>query len=398
MGERCRRDMAAPIENPFNIPEKVDGYGPEIATIEVSGKIFQDWETVWVQHRYGESESRFRFTTAERTPVPRIMELIQLMPGEIVVIRLGGVLAMIGMITVRQVGYDATNHSVMLMGKSVTWWAARSSVDTKTGSFDNKNIVQVAKEVLSKYTVGLKVIGKPDMRPFVELQNQPGETVWDFLERIARPKGVVLGSDHLGNFLLIGVHSGLVAAELIEGYNILSCNMTITNESKFQDYMLFAQKPGHDPSHGQEASEIKGQAKGTAPIYSNLITVAEQPVKDKDEADARAKNEADWHEYADIQGQITVYGWLRADGDLWRTGSDVSVFSPMIVFHGEALGIMTATFTQDSKSGTTTQLDLVRPGLLKDTISGSYADKKPANPAAVVDPAKLLTNPPPDEE
>ena len=95
----------------------------------------------------------------------------------------------------RQVAYNATSHGVMLIGKSVTAWAARSSVDTKTGSFDGKNILQVAQEVLAPYPVGIKTVGQIDLTPFVHLQNEKGELIWDFLERLARPRGIVMGSD-----------------------------------------------------------------------------------------------------------------------------------------------------------------------------------------------------------
>jgi hypothetical protein len=42
----------------------------EVATIIVNGRRFEDWESVWVQHRWTETYPLFRFTCAEREPVP----------------------------------------------------------------------------------------------------------------------------------------------------------------------------------------------------------------------------------------------------------------------------------------------------------------------------------------
>jgi prophage tail gpP-like protein len=58
--------------------------------------------------------------------------------------------------------------------------------------------------VIAPFGVGVKTIGTLNPTPFARLQVEPGEKLWDFLERIARPRGIVMGSDHLGNFLLIG--------------------------------------------------------------------------------------------------------------------------------------------------------------------------------------------------
>jgi hypothetical protein len=50
----------------------------------------------------------------------------------------------------------------------------------------------------------------------LKLQNEKGELIWDFLERIARPRGVVMGSDELGNILLIGNHTGDIVGQLAD--------------------------------------------------------------------------------------------------------------------------------------------------------------------------------------
>ena len=54
--------------------------------------------------------------------------------------------------------------------------------------------------------------------------------MFDFLDRIARMRGATLGSDHLGNLLLIGEHSNPIVQQLIEGQNILKMQCVISNE------------------------------------------------------------------------------------------------------------------------------------------------------------------------
>jgi prophage tail gpP-like protein len=337
----------------------------ETATLIVRGQKFEDWKSVWVQSRYAEAYPQFRFTAAERDPVPELWTKLQIKPGDECTILLGGQLAVTGVVITRQVAYDANNHAIQLSGKGLTWYATKSSVKHKTGNFDGKTFEQVGREVLATYGIQAKVIGKLNAIPFKRLQVEPGELVWDFLERIARPRGIILGSDIEGNTLFIDHHTNQTVEQLVESKNILRCQCVITQEHKFIDYIVRGQTGASDEQHGADASEQECTAKGTDDRYSALITPAEQPVWNKGEICDRAKNEAIWHEGTEIEATITVQGWLRAGTTLWHAGDDVYVQSPMAILN-QVLKIQTATFTQDRESGTLTTLQLVPPWLLKD--------------------------------
>jgi prophage tail gpP-like protein len=346
----------------------------ETAILIVNGQEFGDWESVWVQQRWADSFTYFRFTAAERDPIFTkqgsfpLWTKLQFKPGDTCTVVLAGQVAVTGFIETRQVAYDANQHGVMLIGKSWTAPAARSSVNTKTGNFDKKNILQVAQEVLAPYPVGIKVVGSLDLTPFDKLQNEKGELIWDFLERIARPRGVVMGSDELGNILLIGDHAGDIVGQLIEGVNIKSCQATVTIEHTYEEYRVDAQTAASDDNSGTAASELTatvGTAIGT-PLASLLLTAAEQPVKTQPEVAARARNESIWHDYTQMQATIVTQGWLKDGVQLWHAGDDVFVRSPMALLNN-TMKIQNCTFTQDNQNGTQTTLDVVMPGLLRDS-------------------------------
>jgi prophage tail gpP-like protein len=343
--------------------------GPrEEATLIVGGINFKDWETVWVQLRWTEAYPLFRFSSVERDTPPGMFQKIQFLPGARCKINLGGVDVVDGLIETRQVAYDANRHGVELVGTGYNAAYSRSSVHTKTGSFDGMSFQQVAEKVLSAFPVGIKIIGTLNPTPFDALQNQPGEKVWDFLERIARPRGILLGSDSFGNFLLIGNHQmPVVNSELIEGQNIKTMQCMMQNPFIYAEYDVTAQTRGTDQSFGSQANELEGSWGGTGLPGSILITPAEQPVKSIGEVVDRAKNEALWHEGTKIEATVTVQGWYRDDVNLWWPGSNVYVNSPMCPLQ-MVMKIATVTFTQDSNSGTQTQLDLKAPwALLDDT-------------------------------
>jgi prophage tail gpP-like protein len=341
----------------------------EIAVLEVNGRKFDDWESVYVQMRANDSITYFRFTAAERDPIFGVANVfpswrkLQFKPGDRCTITLGGQLACTGVIEARQVAYDAHQHGVMLIGKTDTNAPAKSSVNTQTGNFDGKHLQQIAQEVIAPHGVGLKVIGQLDLTPFKQMQNEKGELIWDFLERIARFRGAIMGSDELGNFLLIGDHSYQKVADLIEGVNIKSCQCTISHEQTYSQLDAHGQQAASDETSGPAASELKATAMGAVPYpYSLLITPSEQPVSQA-ELQKRADTEKKWADGTEIQANIIVMGWLRGGTALWKPLDEVFVKSPMAMLQ-QQLKIRTATFTQDDQNGTQTLLDLVVPGLL----------------------------------
>ena len=344
-------------------------YAEETATIVVNGRRFSDWETVMVQHRWNEAYPVFKFTTADQIEVPMDWRLLQFKPGDDCAIYLGGQLAITGVIITRQVAYDASNHGVMLDGVGITWWAHRASIvpqgNEPVGNFDNMSFQQAAQQVLAPTGIQLVTVGTLDATPFVRLQSEPGETIWAFLERIARPRGIVMGSDHLGNFLAIGQHTFSPTADLIEGVNIKKAQVTITSQDLYSKYIVYGQTAASDDQNGTDASEQKGEVGGSSRRYSPRLTTAEQPVWSQAEVQARAAAEAIWSEGTIIQATITVQGWMRPSGGLWKAGSDIRVWSPMAMLD-MVMKVQSVTFMQSRQEGTESVLDLVVPELLRD--------------------------------
>ena len=77
----------------------------EVAQLIVGGMVFEDWESVYVQHRWQEGWPTFRFTAAEGAKLPFDWAKLQFKPGDPCPIILGGELAVTGIITQRQVAY-----------------------------------------------------------------------------------------------------------------------------------------------------------------------------------------------------------------------------------------------------------------------------------------------------
>ena len=398
----------------------------EICTMIVNGRLFEDWETVWIQWNWNDWFSRFRFTCAEPDdyPLTQTSRVMRLAPQDEVKIYLGGILVITGIIVARQVVYDKDMHGVQLEGYSASWFAQRSSIEHKTHDFDGKSFLEIAGEVLRPTGVGYETVGNITSEKYKSGATPgTGETIGQFLERLARDKKIIVSNTPHGDFLFIGEHAWPAIGELVEGINIKKMQCTITDEYARSMFNTLGQKQGTDESHGKDASEQEAKVKGILRRYSIITTAMEQPVASIAEVMRRNDTEKMWNEdLTKIEANVTVYGWFRPrpttlareNGDpasfmmgyapspvlqneasfghiLWQAGDEVVVKSPMALLNNEQLKIRTVTWTQDRQSGTQTLLQLVNPlglnGAAPIKTPRSVADSDPAEtPASQYDP------------
>src|SRR5882672_10164857 len=131
----------------------------EVAQLIVEGTVFEDWESVWVQHRWSDGWPLFRFTASERADMPTLWTALQFKPGDACTITLGGQLAITGIILTRQTAYDATNHQVELSGAGRTWAAGTSSIPPEKANFDGMTLKQLADKAYGDRGVTVRQVG-----------------------------------------------------------------------------------------------------------------------------------------------------------------------------------------------------------------------------------------------
>jgi len=370
----------------------VPSFNPrEIATLIVNGQRYESWETVWAQERWTEAFTYFRFTAAEVTNPPSNYHDAQVIPCDDVTLMLGGEQVVRGSVITRQTSYNATQHMVQITGKGLSYWTFKSSVDTEDGNFDGMNIVQIAEKVLKPYQPPL-IFGEPDMTPFDQVQVNPGETIWDFLDDLCRKRKCILGSDRKGNAQIIGEHAGELCGSVIEGQNIKAMQCTISVEDTYQRIRVVSTNKGDDEENGQKTNQPKGGVESIGCKGSVLIIEGEDPSKGVN-PQLRAQYEKIWTEGTKITANVTVQGWFSdMTGHLWEAGKLVYVNSPMAMIQG-SMKCKTVTWTQDNNNGTQTVLELVEPWALLDQANANvaYFDERPDNKVsqAAQSPPKL---------
>lgn len=337
----------------------------EIAQITVNGMNYRDWESVQVKLVEGESNNSFRLTVSEGKPLSKNFAGLQIRPGDHCSITLGGQLAITGYVETRQVAYAGEQHGIEIIGVSYTKALADGAAMTKTGEFRDKSWKQIADEVVKP--AGIKVVPKTGLpsKPFRRASIPPGMSKYDFLEMLARQRGITMGTDKEGNLTARVQWTG-GGDSLIESVNILEGNEVMTIKQGGGPNDAVSQESGYDlrwgakTAHDAKASSKANIDTGGKGVHAPNRQLAEHP-GDKDDAKTRSKFESQVRGQEQLQVTIVVQGWLKASGGLWQPGEKVHVKSPMLIVD-ETLDLVSATFTQDNKSGTRTTLELKRPG------------------------------------
>lgn len=335
----------------------------EIAALEVRGSLFTNWTSVRVEQKVTEAFPVFQFECTEETPVPLTIAGAQFVPGDVVRVFLGGYSAVFGYITERHVGYDASNHGIQLIGCGDTVDLTNSSVPLdKLGNHDNKSVMQLARELSQHLGIAIHQKGAVDGAPFENIQVQPGETPMQVIERYAKMRNIVIGSEANGGLLLIGEHPAIPTGELVEGVHILRANAVARDNMIYNQIFAIGQNKGGDDANGDPQNKQVAFVPGTSTRNRHLITVAD--VADKMHGiERRAKMEEVFTEGSYIEAQITVQGWFKDNNtseDIWRAGEYYTINSPSLILNGAVLGCAGCVYEQ-SDGGTTTTLQLVKP-------------------------------------
>jgi prophage tail gpP-like protein len=342
-------------------PQRLFG-NKEIATLRVRGVNYTNWTSIRIEQRAAQAFPVFQFECTEESPMPVQPSALAFVPGDVVQAFIGGAQVLFGYITERHVGFDATNHGVRLIGTGDTSDLVNTMVPVeKLGPYENMNWAGLFHEITSH--LGTKLTAKNiDLKPYEQIQIQPGDSIMSALERYALPRNIVIGSVATGGILALGEHPAHASGTLTEGVDILRANAVTRDDRIFKRYTTLGQANGSDKSWGAGQNQQRADLGGTSTRNRHNVTVL--GVADSIHGvQRRVKMEYVFSEGAVIEAQITVQGWYKNSNqsdEIWRAGEYYRVNSPSLLLN-DLLGCQSCVYEQNDASGTTTTLTMVRP-------------------------------------
>jgi prophage tail gpP-like protein len=318
----------------------------QIAAINVGGVSMTQWVRVDVEREWGTTWSFANFEAVEAAAMRQPIMMPQAMPEAApATVTLGGQLAISGKVYRRAVDYTKDSHNVQIGIWSGTRLATDQSVKAAPGEYVNQTLTQVTNAVLAP--IGLKAVvaaGPGASLPFPVVRETPGETVIEFVERLARHRGMHISDDQSGNtlhFNPLTLPSG-GGADFVEGGNIIRGRILIQSEYATAKVETKSQPPATSKTNTASIPNAEAVATGqgaanvgvTNPTPYRLI-VAELP-SNQQELALRLGHQVVLDQMKTCMVTVTVDGWFDPNGQLWlnKIGNEMTkatLKSPMLV-------------------------------------------------------------------
>lgn len=326
-----------------------------IAELKVGGQYYGGWTSLSVTRSIEQIAGSFELEVTERWAGQAAARPIR--PGEPCQVLLDGDVVIDGYVDDVLPEYDETNHTVRVTGRDKTGDLVDCSAVYKTGQWHNVKLDALARDLIADFKIGL-VIETDLGAAFTSHKIEPGETVFECLERAARMRAVLLVSDAAGNLVITRAGSEVIDVQLVEGQNIKAANAHFSWKDRFSTYTLKGQdKIGLDGDAAAHASPSATVTDATINRYRPKVVLAEDHGPQ-----ATLKERAEWEKSVRMgranRGVLTVQGWRRPDGKLWQPNTLVPVRSPMLSVDGPLLIVGCAW--RLGERGTTTQLTVAR--------------------------------------
>jgi len=256
--------------------------------------------------------------------------------------------------------YDAATHSLRVSGRSKVGDLVDCSLAGESGQprqWKRRNLLEIARELAGLF--GIDVQALTDVgADFRAVSLEPGQSIFSFLEELARIRAVRLVSAADGSMLITRAGLGRSPTALVLGENILRASGEFSVRDRFSDYIVLGQQTGMtwDVDTATASAHLRGSAQDqalvTAPRYRPTVILAEGTV---DTADCRRR--AEWQRNtAAGRGQGVVYtvsGWTHASG-LWQPNRVVPVVDSWLGVDADRL-IVSVQFLLDA-AGQRTEL------------------------------------------
>jgi len=326
-----------------------------IAELKVDGAFYGGWTSLRVSRSIEQMAGTFELEVTEHWPGQPLAAPIR--PGHACQVLLDGTPVITGYIDTVEPSYDANSHTVRVTGRDQTGDLVDCSAVHKGGQWHNVGIATLARDLIAPF--GIKLVIETDTgAAFSGHKIEPGETVFECLERAARMRALLLISNPLGDLVITRAGRSLVPVQLEEGQNIKSARGEFSWKDRFSTYTVKGQDKGTDEWYAENAAHPSATVRDSAITrYRPLVVLAEEHGHG-----ATLRDRAEWEKNVRMgrgnRGSITVQGWRHAGGDLWQPNSLVRVRSPLLWLDADML-IVGCTWTLDER-GTHTELTIAR--------------------------------------
>ena len=321
----------------------------EPVTIRANGRDYTGWKDGVTVTASIESAARtFDFISTERYPE---IHPWQLRPDDAVEILFGSDVVCTGYVDRIQLDDSTTAIS----GRSKT--ADLVDCSAAIGNIRGLTLGALANKLAEPYGVAVEEIGITS-KVVSRHRTQPGQTVYQAIERYARQQALLLTDNARGDLVLTRAGSLRATTAIERPGNVLpGSSVSFDGSGRFSLYECRGQQAGDDDTNGEDVS-TRGSASDDGLTRYRYLLLTDKVRGGAAGRKDRAVWEAATRAGRSVEAVYTLVGWRQEIGDLWAPNQIVTVTDKARGFENQDLLIVSVTYNLNRDSGTTSELTL----------------------------------------
>ena len=335
-------------------------------SLNVKGKKFEGWTSVSIEKSLYQMCGTFGF--AGTNIFPGNAEKWGLSLGDECTVLIDDQIIITGYIEDIPITYDASSHNIQISGRDRTGDLVDCSFAETVQEWKGQKIITVIRALCNPFDIFVDVDNSVftyanEKTPKDLFKINPGETVFDTIFRLCKPKAILPVSYGDGQLVLTGTGTQKVGDILELGKNVKSGSINQSDRDRFATYIVKGQGSKDPFNSVSEAAHAKGQ-------YTDLVITKSRPARKiviwpesscttkycQDKAKWECVNRAGNSRSIDYE----VQGWTQSNGEVWPLNALVKVKDHFLEIDKTML-IAAVNFIMDNESGTITRLTLVHP-------------------------------------
>lgn len=278
-------------------------------------------------------------------------------PGQAAQVRVGGDPAIRGFIDATSPQYDGNSYTVRITGRDASGDLVDSAAIHPGGEWLDAPLERIARDLLKPF--GMPVRVSDAGRLFERFAIEPGESVYEALERAARLRQLLVTSDGRGG-IVIGKPGQGPNLGALDRRSVLSASADFSDANRASEIIVRATREGDiDDVDPEDLAYVVGRARDPGiKRYRPRIVIAEQAVPGIT-LDDRAEWEVRVRAGRGRKFDVVVDSWSNAAGQKWVPNGTLDYSDDWLGADGRFL-ISNVTYSQ-ADTARTARLSLLPP-------------------------------------
>ncbi len=325
------------------------------ATIKISGKQYEGWKRTTVRRSIETISSVFSFDfTDSWTPLNKPWGVN---PQDAIDIEIGATRLIRGYAEVLNANLGS-ERSYTVQGRDKSCDLIDCSAVVK--QYKNISLLDLCNALSSVVGITFKLQDSSiNNAPFPDFAVNPGEKIFECIDKLVRQRGVLCIPDGSGNVVLSLAGTVPALAALTEGVNCKTLSYTLDYSQRYSDYTVKGQDTGPQGYFGT-ATSVKGTAKDLGVKRMRPLIIQAEKTTNSGEAKVRAAWEANVRAGRSTTVNVEVQDWLQAPGRPWLINETVTLNAPKLGIGGKFL-IAETEYIQEESGGTICKMKLMPP-------------------------------------